>query len=93
MYDGARSYSVAFTPQSFQAEVMTVDKASSKTWLVLFGAPWSSGTMSFAPVFASLSLKYARDNLAFGEVDVSMWPALAKQLKVRFQVHLILAAR
>jgi len=70
---------VPFTPQSLKDEVL---ERSSRLALVLFGASWSADCVAFAPTFAELSLSHGREHMAYGEVDLAVWPALAEKFKV-----------
>lgn len=52
------------------------------TWLVCFYAAWSPDCVSFAPVFASMSIKYSLPNLRFGKMDASRYQTLAERLRI-----------
>lgn len=95
-YDGPRSYSKLFTPQSFEDSISTqkdrerakssgdkdFGKDRSRYWLVLFGAPWNSESAAVTPLFGGLSEEYGSEGLRFGEVDIAAWPQLADSNKV-----------
>ena len=50
--------------------------------LVFFFAPWHTACVNFIPTFASISSRYASNNLRFGKVDVSRWPELAEKFDI-----------
>lgn len=52
------------------------------TWLVEFYAAWQPTCVNFANTFAQLSAKYTLDNLKFGKVDASRYPAIAEKYRV-----------
>ena len=52
------------------------------THIVELFAPWSPQCLVLEPVFAELSQTYATEKRKFGKLDVSRWPAMAKELNV-----------
>lgn len=55
---------------------------SRVTWIVEFYANWSSDCQSFAPIFASLSLKYNCAGLRFGKIDIGRYEEVSKKYRV-----------
>ncbi len=58
------------------------DDGRSVTYIVELFAPWSPQCLVLEPVFAELSRTYGTDRRRFGKLDISRWPAMAKELKV-----------
>jgi thiol-disulfide isomerase/thioredoxin len=58
------------------------DDDCSITYIVELFAPWSPQCLVLEPVFAELSHTYGTDRRRFGKLDISRWPAMAKELKV-----------
>jgi thiol-disulfide isomerase/thioredoxin len=58
------------------------DDGRSITYIVELFAPWSPQCLVLEPIFAELSQTYGTDRRRFGKLDISRWPAMAKELKV-----------
>lgn len=79
-YSGPASYTT-FTPASFS---QSVEENKGKTeWIVEFFAPWSPNCLSLEPVFAEISNQFSSDEIKFGKVDISRWPAMATKFNIQ----------
>lgn len=52
------------------------------SWFVTFYTAWNPACVTFAPVFAQMSVECALDNLKFGKVDVGRYPEAAKKYQI-----------
>mmetsp|Transcript_17256 Transcript_17256/g.35548 ORF Transcript_17256/g.35548 Transcript_17256/m.35548 type:complete len:265 (-) Transcript_17256:63-857(-) len=71
-------------PVSMKSRVRTPkSKEDQKTvWLVAFWADWCEKCQFLDAMIASLSLKYSKDGLSFGKVDVVKYPELAEEFRI-----------
>ncbi|XP_041377806.1 thioredoxin-related transmembrane protein 2-B-like [Gigantopelta aegis] len=51
-------------------------------WFITFYAAWSPPCVTFASVFSEISAGYHRDNLKFGKIDVTKYPAVAEKYNI-----------
>lgn len=70
---------VYFTGTNLEEEIQ---RDTRVTWLITFYTVWNSNCVSFAPIFAELSVKYGLDNLKFGKVDATRYPAIAEKFYI-----------
>lgn len=52
------------------------------TWMICFYAAWSPNCVTVAPMIAEISNEYHLDNLKFGKLDVSRYPAVAEEYRI-----------
>jgi len=71
-------------PVSMKSRVRTPKlKGDQKiVWVVAFWADWCEKCQFLEAMLASLSLKYSKDGLAFGKVDVVKYPELAEEFRI-----------
>ena len=71
-------------PVSLKSRVRTPKQKSDKStvWVVAFWADWCEKCQFLEAMFSSLSLKYAKEGLAFGKVDVVKYPELATEFRI-----------
>ncbi|XP_067684198.1 thioredoxin-related transmembrane protein 2 homolog [Haliotis asinina] len=59
-----------------------LEKDTRVRWFITFYAAWSPNCMQFAPSFSEVSAEYSLNNLKFGKIDVSRYPAVAEKFKI-----------
>ncbi|GFS18040.1 thioredoxin-related transmembrane protein 2-like protein [Elysia marginata] len=59
-----------------------IERDKRVTWMITFYVAWSPKCVNFAPVFSELSNEYKLENLKFGKIDVSRYPAVAEKYNI-----------
>merc|ERR1711924_296933 len=79
VYDGPDDVT-NLNPQTFKTKVLDAEK--NKSWLVFFYADWCENCHYYQPMFADLSMRYARKNLSFGKIDVGRYQDIADDFQL-----------
>lgn len=84
VYDGPDDVT-NLNPQTFKTKVLDAEK--NKSWLVFFYADWCENCHYYQPMFADLSMRYARKNLSFGKIDVGRYQDIADDFTIDTTPH------
>ena len=68
-------------PTLFEERVLA---PKAGVWLVLCTASFSAQSLAIAPVFGQRTASQAHSGINFAEMNLTEWPVMADQLKVRF---------